>query len=75
MSHSIHMLSIQIDAESFEFAIYHQFHNIKLPFFASQWKGVFHFVRLLNAVLFLGTWEYEVIAWGLFGASDVGKMY
>ena len=41
MSHSIHMLSIQIDAESFEFAIYHQFHNIKLPFLASHMKGSF----------------------------------
>ena len=32
-SHSIHILSIQIDTKSFEVVIYHQFNNIKLSFF------------------------------------------
>ena len=36
--HSIHMLSIQIDAKSLELIIYHQFNNIKLSFFAIRMK-------------------------------------
>ena len=41
MSHSIHMLSIQIDTKSFQY----QFNNIKLSFIASEfsmicWKGL-----------------------------------
>ena len=35
MSHSIHILSIQIDTKRLELSIYHQFNNIKLSFFAS----------------------------------------
>ena len=34
-SHSIHILSIQIDTKSFEVVICHQFNNIKLSFFAT----------------------------------------
>ena len=40
-SHSIHMLSIQIDTKSLELVIYHQFNNIKLSLFASQMKSSF----------------------------------
>ena len=40
-SHSIHMLNIQIDTKSLELVIYHQFNNIKLPFFASHMKSSF----------------------------------
>ena len=38
-SHSIHMLSIQIDTKNLELIIYHQFNNIKLSFFASHIKS------------------------------------
>ena len=37
-SHSIHMLSIQIETKSLKLVIYHQFNNIKLSFFASHMK-------------------------------------
>ena len=40
MSHSIQMLSIQINTKSLEFVI-HQFNNIKLAFFAHQMKWSF----------------------------------
>ena len=36
MSHSIHMLSIQIDTKNPGLIIHHQFNNIKLSFFANQ---------------------------------------
>ena len=38
MSHSIYMLSIQIDTKNPGLIIHHQFNNIKLSFFASQIK-------------------------------------
>ena len=38
MSHSIHMLSIQIDTKSITLVIHHQLNNIKLSFFASHMK-------------------------------------
>ena len=43
MSHSIHMVSIQIDTnfKSLELVSYHQFTNIKLSFFASNMKWSF----------------------------------
>ena len=40
MSHSIHMLSIQIDDKSFELVIRHQVNSIKLSFFQVIWNGV-----------------------------------
>ena len=47
MSHSIHMLSIQIDTKNPGLIIHHQFNNIKLSFFASQIKS---YVWLLDTV-------------------------
>ena len=47
MSHSIHMLSIQIDTKSHR--LVNQFHNMKLYFFVSHKKnGVFHYVCLYD---------------------------
>ena len=46
MSHSIHMLSIQIDTKSFQY----QFNNIKLSFFTGHTKRTFA-VRLLEYLL------------------------
>ena len=50
MSHSIHMLSIQIDDKSFELVIRHQVNSIKLSFFQVIWNGVFHYGRFIDAV-------------------------
>ena len=63
MSHSIHMLSIQIDSNSLELVIYHQFNNIKLSFFASHknQNRVFHYVRLIDVVRLLDTLKYFTI--------------
>ena len=44
MSHSIHMLRIQINPINFEL-----FNNIKLSFLA-KWKGVFYYVWLLDTL-------------------------
>ena len=58
MSHSIHILSIQIDTKSLKLVIYHQFNNIKLAFFTSHVKSSFHYVRLMDAVRLLDTLKY-----------------
>ena len=58
MSHSIHILSIQIDTKSLKLVIYHQFNNIKLSFFTSHVKSSFHYVRLMDAVRLLDTLKY-----------------
>ena len=47
MSHSIHMLSIQIDTKKL---VCHQFNSIKLSFLASQKKVVLHYVRLSDTL-------------------------
>ena len=52
-SHSIHMLSIQIDTKSIKLVIHHQFNNIKFSLFASHVKRS-HCVRLIDAVRLLG---------------------
>ena len=49
------MFSIQIDTKSLELAIYHQFNNIKLSFFANHMKSsfplcTFEAVRLLDTL-------------------------
>ena len=41
MSHSIYMLSIQIDTKSLEFVIYHHFNNIKLALFFKPYEREF----------------------------------
>ena len=51
MSHSIHMLSIQIDTKSLKFDIYHQFNNVKLSFFASHIKSVLKWVKIFEVNL------------------------
>ena len=61
MSHSIHILSIQIDTKSLKLVIYHQFNNIKLSFFTSHVKSSFHYVRLMDAVRLLDTLEYFIV--------------
>ena len=50
-SHSIHMLSIQIDSKSIELVIHHQFDNFKLSLVASHTKR--RFPRLIDAVRLL----------------------
>ena len=49
-SHSIHMLSIQIDTKSLELIICHHFNNFKLSLFASHMK-----LSLIDAVRLLDT--------------------
>ena len=47
MSHSIHMLSIQIDTKSLKLVSHHKLNNIKLSFFASHTKWSYrHFHNL-----------------------------
>ena len=60
------MLSIQIDTKSLERVIYHQFNNIKLPFFASHMKSIFHYVCLIDAVRLLDTLGWD----GQHSSSD-----
>ena len=51
MSHSIYMVSIQIDTKNLELDFHHQFNNIQLSFFASQTKlGVPLYVRLFDTI-------------------------
>ena len=50
MSHSIHMLSIQIDTKNPGLIIHHQFNNIKLSFFARFERKKMLAVWLLDTV-------------------------
>ena len=45
-SHSIHILSIQIDTKSLDFSST----TSNCPFLQAKWNGVFHYVRLLETL-------------------------
>ena len=58
------MLSIQIDIKGLELVIYHQFNNIKLPFFANHMKSSFPLrTFFIDAVRLLDTLEYAIAFW------------
>ena len=58
MSHSIHMLRIQIDTITLELVIQHQFNNIKSSFFAGHIKEIF---QLRSTFKIEDTLKYPIV--------------